>query len=59
MQTKTRKIAVKWLHLPDGRVLREQVVEFVGERPVRFYPLEGETAMTEWRGIHFYWPLFP
>lgn len=50
---------MKWLHLPDGRVLREQVVEFVGERPVRFYPLDGETAMTEWRGIHFYWPLFP
>lgn len=53
----TRRIAVKWLHLPDGRVLKEQVVEMEADKPVRYYPLDGEPAMTEWLGGHFFWPI--
>ncbi len=52
-----RRIAVSRLHLPDGRICRHQVLEFAenSDIPIRYYPLEGEPAFTEWRGGDYYW----
>ncbi len=52
----TKKIGVSRLHLPDGRVLRNQVVVFEGGKLVRFYPLTEEEAFTSWLGGDFYVP---
>lgn len=49
-----RRIAVSRLHLPDGRVLRNQVIELEGGTPVRHYPLLEELPATEWLGGDFH-----
>lgn len=49
-----RRIAVSRLHLPDGRVLRNQVIELEGSVPVRHYPLLEELPATEWLGGDFH-----
>ena len=48
-----KTLAVKWLHLPDGRVLKDQVVEFLNGEPYRYYPLVEECPFTEWFGGHY------
>ncbi len=53
-----RRFAVARLHLPDGRILKQQVIECIeptadGPR-YRFFPLTQEIAFTEWRGGDFY-----
>ena len=56
MQNRREAIAVRRLHLPDGRVLSMQVVELdVAGRPCAYHSLRGEEAFTQWRGGDFYW----
>lgn len=50
----TERIAVSRLHLEDGRILRNQVLELEGEKVLRFYDLREELPFTEWRGGDFY-----
>lgn len=50
-----KRLAVKWLHLPDGKVLSNQVVEFEEETPVAHYALTKELPFTEWFGGHWDW----
>jgi len=49
-----RRIAVSRVHFPDGSLRFNQVLEFVGDRPVRCYPLTEELPFTEWRGGDYY-----
>ncbi len=51
-----RRVAVSRLHLPDGRVLYNQVVELDGDVFVRHYPLTEELPFTEWRGGDYFLP---
>ena len=58
MQNRRVAIAVRRLHLPDGRVLPMQVVELdAAGRPYAYHALRGEEAFTLWRGGDFYWEL--
>lgn len=52
---KLQRIAVSRLHLPDGRVLYNQVVELDNEKPHSHFPLTEELASTEWLGGDYYW----
>lgn len=52
-----RRVAVSRLHLPDGRVLYNQVVELDGDVFVRHYPLTEELPFTEWRGGDYFLPV--
>ena len=52
-----RRVAVSRLHLPDGRVLYNQVVELDGDVFVRHYPLTEELPFTEWRGGEYFLPV--
>lgn len=52
-----RRFAVKRLHLPNGEVLNDQVVEMLqadGKTTYRHYPLDHEFAFTEWVGGDFF-----
>ena len=49
-----KKIAVSRLHLPDGRVLNNQIVIFSEGKAVRFYPLTEEEPCTTWFGSDFF-----
>ncbi len=49
-----RRFAVSRLHLPDGRVLSNQVIETMDEKVVRYYPLTEELPFTEWHPIDYY-----
>lgn len=51
-----RRVAVSRLHLPDGRVLYNQVVELDGDVFVRHYPLTEELPFTEWKGGDYFLP---
>lgn len=50
------KIAFSRFHLPDGRVLHREVVEF-GEdgAPVGHYPLLSELPFVVWKDEDYYW----
>lgn len=49
-----RRFAVLRLHLPDGTLLKRQVVEERAGRFLRHYPLTEETPNTIWlRGDYF------
>lgn len=50
-----RRIAVSRLHMPDGRVLHNQVIEMEDGAPHRHFPLTEELASTEWLGGDFFW----
>ena len=51
-----RRIAVSRLHLPDGTILHNQVIELCDGQPQRYYPLVQELPATEWLGGDFEWP---
>ena len=53
---KNRRIAVSRLHLPDGTVLSNQVIELSDGNPQRHYPLNHELPATEWLGGDYVWP---
>ena len=56
MQNRREAIAVRRLHLPDGRVLPMQVVELdAAGRTCAYHAMKGEEAFTQWRGGDFYW----
>ncbi len=46
----THRIAVSRLHLPDGSILVNQVLEYDGERLLRYFPLTEELPFTQWIG---------
>ncbi len=48
--SRNTRFAVHRLHLPDGAVLPLQVVEQLPDGTCRYFPLQQETAFTEWRG---------
>ncbi len=52
MPMPVRRIAVSRLHLPEGTVLKNQVLEFAadGKTVSKYYPLTEELPFTEWRG---------
>lgn len=50
----SRRIAVNRLHLTDGRVLYNQVIEFSDNKPLRFYSLTEELPFTEWVGGDYF-----
>ena len=50
-----KRFAVRRLHLPDGRVLVNQVIETDSNGLMRYYPLVDELPFTEWRGGDYYW----
>ncbi|GFI34603.1 hypothetical protein IMSAGC014_01098 [Bacteroidaceae bacterium] len=54
------RFAVSRLHLPDGSVLKNQVIEYQqtseNKFSARYYPLTEEIPFTEWRGGDFHWP---
>lgn len=56
--TRVSRIAVSRLHLSNGEVKKNQVLEIDVEtqKVVRSYPLEQEIAFTEWRGGDFFLP---
>lgn len=57
MPDTVRRFAVSRLHLPDGQVLKNQVVETdtaAANAVVRYYPLTAELPFTEWRGGDYY-----
>lgn len=47
--TQCRKVAANRL-VVGGRIIRQVVVELAGDKVLRYYPLNGETACTEWLG---------
>lgn len=49
-----RRIAVNRLHLKDGRILPNQVIELEDGKIVAFYSLKEEIPFTEWLGGDFY-----
>ncbi len=49
-----RRFAVNRLHLPDGRVLPNRIVEVRDGRVVAHFPLVEELPAVEWRGGDFY-----
>ena len=54
------RFAVSRLHLPDGTVLKNQIIEtkiINGKPSTQYHPLTEETPFTEWRGGDFYLPL--
>lgn len=48
-----RRIAVSRLHLPDGTVRYNQVIELENGKVVSFYALTEELPYTEWLGGDF------
>lgn len=54
-RNKLRRIAVSRLHMPDGRVLHNQVIELENEILQSHFPLTEELASTEWLGGDFFW----
>ena len=44
-----KRIAYAQVELPDGILLKRQVVEFSEGQYLRHYPLTEELAFTEWR----------
>lgn len=48
-----RRIAVSRLHLPDGTVRCNQVIELENGKVVSFYALTEELPYTEWLGGDF------
>lgn len=51
---KCRRFAVNRLHLPNGGVLFNQVLEVQDESVLAFYPLTEELPNTEWLGGDYY-----
>lgn len=49
-----KRIAVSRLHLPDGTVLLNQVIETSEEGEISYYPLTDELPFTEWLGGDYY-----
>ena len=49
-----KRIAVSRLHLPDGRMLHNQVVIYCEGKVKCFYPLVDEEPNTSWYGGDFY-----
>lgn len=49
-----RRLAVNRLHLPDGRVLPNHVIELRDGRVTAYYPLTEELPSTEWLGGDYY-----
>lgn len=54
--TRILRIAVSRLHLQNGEVRKNHVLEIDAEKKkvIRFYPLEQEIAFTEWRGGDYF-----
>ena len=50
------RFAVSRLHLPNGDVLRNQIVEALSDNTFRHRPLLEEEPMTEWLGGDFFLP---
>lgn len=50
-----RRIAVSRLHLPDGSILHNQVIESIDGHPIRHFPLREELPHTIWAGGDYYW----
>lgn len=55
-KNKEYRIAVSRLHMENGNVLKNQILEIDSEtkKMVRYYPLSREIAFTEWRGGDYY-----
>lgn len=51
-----RRIAVSRLHLPNGKILPNQVIELSDGHPQRYYSLTQELPATEWLGGDYEWP---
>lgn len=49
-----KRFAVSRLHLKEGQILKNQVVEVLDSGQIRFYPLQEELPHTEWLGGDFY-----
>lgn len=51
-----KRFAVSRLHMQDGTILKNQVIETDGGsgKYLTSYPLEQELAFTEWRGGDYY-----
>lgn len=47
---KVRRIAAHEVVLPDGKVLHQAVVEYLGDKVVNCYEFTGEVPMCEWKG---------
>lgn len=45
-----QRVAVWGLRMPDGRLLRRQVLVFRAGKLQRYYPLTEEEAFTKWYG---------
>lgn len=51
---KIRRIAVSRLHMPDGTVCSNQVLEILDGKVVRHYPLQEELPFTEWHPVDYF-----
>lgn len=49
-----KRIAVSRLHLPDGKVLTNQVIDTTDSGEIIYYPLTDELPFTEWHGGDYY-----
>jgi CTP synthase (UTP-ammonia lyase) len=49
-QEQFRRIGAHEVHLPDGTILHQAVVELIDERVVNYYEFTDELPMTEWLG---------
>lgn len=50
MAEKVRRIAAHEVVLPDGKVLHQAVVEYLGDKVVNCYEFTDEVPMCEWKG---------
>ena len=50
MAEKVRRIAAHEVVLPDGKVLHQAVVEYLGDKVVNCYEFTVEVPMCEWKG---------
>lgn len=48
------KIAVSRLHLPDGEILHNQVIEIQNDKVVAFHSLTTEEPFVSWQGGDYY-----
>ena len=49
-----KRFAVSRLHLSNGVILTNQVVEIDDSGDIRYYPLTDELPFTEWHGGDYY-----
>ena len=46
-----KRIAVSKLKLPNGEILKNQIIEWTDDNYVSYYPLTEELPFTEWKDI--------